>query len=196
MLSSLPSGWSPMRFGILPPNLRARDESSSPARQLFQDTQDENFSCEIGLDTDVSIQTVHITWPIRHEFLTHNPCSAFWTRRTVEEKPTRVFKLAGLYVLGILGYAFEVPLRIALFVKELFSVFIFVFHEPANLQNQLIILGGATGRLTSSIIGVVIPPLAYEIDEKLSENELINESLGRFGRRSASIEEAMAYLLD
>lgn len=131
------------------------------------------------------------TWPTRQRYLVFNPLSQFWTWRAVTEDPRRISNLAVCYAFGIVGYALALPFRVAVFAKEFFhlpiSIFTNLFYDGGtdflkNLQVRLLCLFGASGELISGVVGLVYPPLAYMIDEKIQDNLVIHAN-SPFGLR-------------
>jgi hypothetical protein len=122
-------------------------------------------------------------WPTRQRYLVFNPLSQFWTWRAVAENPRRIANLAVCYAFGIVGYALALPVRVAVFVKEFFHLPISIFTNLCfdggtdffkNLQVRLLCLFGASGELLSGVVGLVCPPIAYLIDEKIQDNLVIH----------------------
>lgn len=123
-------------------------------------------------------------WPIRERYLVLNPLSQFWTWEAVREDPSRIGSLAVYYAFGIVGYAFALPFRIAVFAKELFHLPCSFFHNLCvergenffrTMKVRLLCFLGASGELVSGIVGLACPPVAYWLDEKIQDNSIIHD---------------------
>jgi len=147
-----------------------------------------------AVEVDARARETIPEWPTRDRYLLLNPLSQLWTWQAVAEDPKRITTLAGCYALGIVGYALALPFRIVVFVKELFHLPIAFFHNLCvehghnfgkTMQVRILCLFGATGELVSGVVGLVCPPVAYQIDEKIQDNNVIHAN-SRF--RGARVE--------
>ncbi|MCC5831897.1 MAG: hypothetical protein JJU12_02510 [Chlamydiales bacterium] len=122
-------------------------------------------------------------WPVRERYLLFNHLSMFWTWEAVRQDPRRIGDLAFYYAFGIVGYALALPFRVAVFVKELFHLPYSFFCNLCvdrgenffqTMKVRLLCFLGASGELVSGIVGLVCPPVAYWIDEKIQDNAIIH----------------------
>ncbi|MEZ5315582.1 MAG: hypothetical protein R3E91_05190 [Chlamydiales bacterium] len=113
-----------------------------------------------------------------------NPLSEYWCRKTLTSKA--IFHFPLVYLMGMVGYALALVFRIAVFAKEFFRLFICLFRDLfikwelgtafKNLQISLIRVFGATVELISGVIGLVLPVIAYLIDDGIQRLETVHAS--------------------
>ncbi len=119
-------------------------------------------------------------------FLAINPLSRFWKNRASGEYEARGLTGTCPYIKGMGGYAISLPRRILGVVKELLFLIGRLFYSLATWNGShfkagLIAFSGSVGEVFVGIIGVVCPPVAYQLDEWLYSHEEIYEySLARW----------------
>ncbi|MCH9627810.1 MAG: hypothetical protein S4CHLAM2_14550 [Chlamydiales bacterium] len=101
-----------------------------------------------------------------------NPLSSYWS----SQSPPSPICYPALYVLGMVGYAGALIVRIGYLVKELFHLVGAFFynlcvHHGEGFQGamnaRLCALGVAAGGTCSAVVGILCPPLAYALDRAL-----------------------------
>lgn len=97
----------------------------------------------------------------RVAILVNNPLSYYWKGRITGILP--------LYISGIVGYAFSVVVRVCELVKYIFDLIMDPFIDDRSysivFKEKFISLMGGVVSLGSALVGLVMPPLAYKIDE-------------------------------
>ncbi len=127
-------------------------------------------------------------WEMDREDLLENPLSGAWSMERFRENPVdAATTMAICYPLGMIGYAFSLPVRVTIFVATFFNMCRHLFMEVAyrlfdcdwawnaDFPEHLMVFLGATGELFSGVIGVACPPLAYKIDSFIQSNEAIHK---------------------